>query len=373
MDTKTKIILGTISLTVLIIVIVYLSGTWLKIYGFVCEKINNVNRQGNCFFNLAKIKDDSEVCQRIKNYSIKNDCYYYFAFKKENIELCNTTGERKNDCYLEFIDRYASEELCKNIYYVYKYECYHKLAFQKKDLNFCDEVSSERKKCYEDIVRKYPNEDLCEKIGDDSNKKDCYYYLATVNKLVEYCDKTLKPMDCCREVIGDRINKGKERELQYTIKEEEKEINGVKFVIGRKKAEESKKFNIGTGNLYFSKRGAGISYFYLGDYLDVSPYLSVANIIPHSPCFLDYPGYEGLNNFCEFTSLKDYSFDIGSHNALLIGDKTSCCNQGILIFKQGGLYGAIDFLYTNEYGDLYYDYWFDTTGGANFNLLCEKK
>lgn len=396
MSTILKIIIGVVLLAILIGGALYFSGKWLKIYEFICgitnnndcffklakiknnidlcEKITDETKQGTCIFDLAKVNRNATSCDKIKKFVIKRDCYYYFAIEDKNINLCDKTGERERECYINFIEKYANEKLCENIKYTYKYDCYHQLAFKEKDLSFCDKTLVERKRCYEDILRKYPDEDLCRIIENEINRKDCYYYLATVHKIVSYCDKAPDPMACCREVVGIRINKNRERQLKDTIKREEKEIKGVKFVIGRGVVKESERFNIGTGNLYYSKRSvaAGTGYFYAGNSLGVNPPVFIGNIISSTPCDPQYNGYKGIKNFCEFPGLAEYTFSDNNNRPIAIGSKDGCCNQGILVFKQGNFYVAMDFLYINEEGDLYYDYWYDTTGGTNFHLLCEE-
>lgn len=371
-------VLGIICFAILPIVIIYLSSSEImKIDETTCKELDSEKEQGSCFFDIAKIQNNQELCRKIKENSTKADCYYYFAIKNENVELCDKVRENKKECYDKLLEKNVTEELCKDIDYDYREKCYRFLAYKEKDLNFCDVTYSKRKECYEDIIRKYPGEDLCENIRNDFYKKDCYYYLATVHKIVSYCDKASNATACCKEVVGDKIDKEKEEKLKNTIKREEKEINGVKMIVGSGMVtDRGGRFDIGTGNLYYSVRNAvqGKGYFYTGNFSNVSPYLAIGNMTSHPLCSSDYGGYEGISNFCEFTSIENYSFKTDPNGrSIEFGDKDSCCNQGILIFKQGNLYGAIDFIYINENGDLYYDYYYDTTGGANFNLLCDRQ
>ncbi len=79
-------------------------------------------------------------------------------------------------------------------------------------------------------------------------------------------------------------------------------------------------------------------------------------------------GYQGISDICQFTSAADYTFS-SEPNAVMIGDKNSACYQGILLFRQGGLYGALEFEDIDSSGALHYNYWYDESG-ADFSSLC---
>ena len=90
-----------------------------------------------------------------------------------------------------------------------------------------------------------------------------------------------------------------------------------------------------------------------------------------------YPSYQGISNICQFTSAGNYTFAQpssvnvanSSSNNLLFYDKGSGCSKGILPFKQGNYYGAIDFEDISGY-QLNYRYWYDESGSSNFSSLC---
>ncbi len=86
--------------------------------------------------------------------------------------------------------------------------------------------------------------------------------------------------------------------------------------------------------------------------------------------------YWGVNNICQFTDPSQYTFTKLSGDGVRFYDRIATenrysCNYGLLMFKQGGLYGAIDFDKVDSDNNLQYHYWLDQSGGTNFgNLSC---
>ena len=85
--------------------------------------------------------------------------------------------------------------------------------------------------------------------------------------------------------------------------------------------------------------------------------------------------YQGVNNVCQFTNPVQLTFRALSSNGVRFYDKIASksrysCNYGVMIFKQNGLYGALDFDKVDSENNLQYHYWLDTSGGTNFGSLC---
>lgn len=110
---------------------------------------------------------------------------------------------------------------------------------------------------------------------------------------------------------------------------------------------------------------------------------SVANVAPssYSSCEnINAKGYSGITNICQFTNPSLYAFT--THNDYVrVYDKTASevqtstntvvyCYQGILLFKHGAVYGAIDPEDVDYDNKLHYRYWYDESGGTNFSALC---
>gem|GEM_PF-3104866 len=105
---------------------------------------------------------------------------------------------------------------------------------------------------------------------------------------------------------------------------------------------------------------------------------AIANITKadNSPCE-DIPirNYLGISNICQFTNPANYTFS-EHKDAVRVYDKGTyytvgkTCYQGLLLFKQNNIYGAIDPEDVDIEGKLHYKYWYDESGGANFGSLC---
>lgn len=97
----------------------------------------------------------------------------------------------------------------------------------------------------------------------------------------------------------------------------------------------------------------------------------------NSPCEdILVRNYVGISNICQFTNPADYTFS-EHKDAVRMYDKgtyytvNKTCYQGLLLFKQNNIYGAIDPEDVDLYdGTLHYKYWYDESGGTNFGNLC---
>jgi len=122
--------------------------------------------------------------------------------------------------------------------------------------------------------------------------------------------------------------------------------------------------NFGTGDIcysvgYFGRTG----YFYGSSYSN--PTLYFGDVISPSPCTTSYDGYQGVGTIQEFTSASDHVFT--TQDAITFWDRNSGCYQGILLFRQNGLYGGIEPVDVDENNFLYYNWWYDDSGGSDFS------
>jgi hypothetical protein len=88
-------------------------------------------------------------------------------------------------------------------------------------------------------------------------------------------------------------------------------------------------------------------------------------VISPSPCTTSYDGYQGVGTIQEFTSASDHVFT--TQDAITFWDRNSGCYQGILLFRQNGLYGGIEPVDVDENNFLYYNWWYDDSGGSDFS------
>lgn len=141
------------------------------------------------------------------------------------------------------------------------------------------------------------------------------------------------------------------------------------------------------GNNQYLKIGP-VDFYYTGSYgYEGRGYLmpgTVAGEIANQTTRTNYSScenisirnYVGISNICQFTNPANYTFSTHT-DAVRMYDKGTyytvdkTCYEGILLFKQNGIYGAIDpedvDLYDNT---LHYKYWYDESGGTNFGSLC---
>ncbi len=94
----------------------------------------------------------------------------------------------------------------------------------------------------------------------------------------------------------------------------------------------------------------------------------MGDVISPSSCGAGYAGYAGLSDICDFNDVSAHTFS-NTVNAVWFGDKENDCYQGILIFRQNGLYGAIDPVNV-ENGALHYNWWYDDSGSWDSSQLC---
>lgn len=136
---------------------------------------------------------------------------------------------------------------------------------------------------------------------------------------------------------------------------------------------DSKTFNLGTGNIFYSVAGYGVSGYLYSSQFGTAPTASFANVTPSGTTACDpqgpQAGYQGITSICQFTSAANYTFS-SAEDSVRIYDKSSPCYQGILLFKQNNLYGGIDLEDVDSSGALHYRYWYDESGGSNFSSVC---
>lgn len=134
-------------------------------------------------------------------------------------------------------------------------------------------------------------------------------------------------------------------------------------------------FNFGTGDLYYSGT-YGVN--------------STGNISPSNTAILignladsdisncedtKARSYGGVSNICFFTGPNIFLFKTLPAEGVRFYDKKASkggysCNNGVMLFQQGGFYGGIDFVEIDQNQTLQYNYWYDQSGGTNFPSLC---
>ena len=124
-------------------------------------------------------------------------------------------------------------------------------------------------------------------------------------------------------------------------------------------------FSFPTGTMNYSLGDYGTNVSNGNGYLLTSltnPAVSFASVIPLNQYTADY---QGISNICQFTSAASYTFSQPA--GVRLYEKASSYYHGILLFKQGSYYGAIDPEDITASGALNYRYWYDASGGSNFS------
>ena len=132
--------------------------------------------------------------------------------------------------------------------------------------------------------------------------------------------------------------------------------------------EENGYINFEIGNIKYSIAVFGKSGYFYGS-SSAGSTLYFGDVIPESPCYYpilgNYAGYQGAEVIQDFTSASNHVFT--KQDVIIFGDKYSGCYQGILLFRQMGLYGGIDPLYISGNNVLFYTWWYDDAGASDFS------
>ncbi|MEK7481105.1 MAG: peptidoglycan-binding protein [Patescibacteria group bacterium] len=137
-------------------------------------------------------------------------------------------------------------------------------------------------------------------------------------------------------------------------------------------------FGFGTGAIHYKELGrlTESGGFYGGTTAGVntSPTLFFANVStakasgcdPHDAVAL--PEAIGPTSICNFTDAAAYTFR--SAELVRFHEKSSSCYEGLILFRQNGLYGGIEPEDVTKQGHLMYRYWYDASGGSDFSTVC---
>jgi len=123
-------------------------------------------------------------------------------------------------------------------------------------------------------------------------------------------------------------------------------------------------FNFGTGKIEYSVGYLGRTGYLYGTSFS-NPTFYFGDTISPSPCHSGYDGYQGISVIKEFTSADEHIFT--TQRSIMVGDKNSGCYQGILLFKQNGLYGGIDPVDVDKFNSLHYNWWYEDAGNSDFS------
>lgn len=152
-----------------------------------------------------------------------------------------------------------------------------------------------------------------------------------------------------------------------------KEKLGIKSGTGIAKS--NSYITLETGKIYYV--GAGVErrgMLYTSD-----PEIEVGNRSPgDDPSSCEETkaySYSGISNICEFANPDLIKFIPLTSAGIRFYDKTATgggykCGNGIMTFRQGGVYGAIDFEDVDSENNLRYTYWIDQSGKGDFRGLC---
>jgi hypothetical protein len=128
---------------------------------------------------------------------------------------------------------------------------------------------------------------------------------------------------------------------------------------------ETGSFDLGSGKLSWSIAGGQQGYFYSGSGY-TTPEATIASVSPVSRCDPMYPGYAGLASVQELRDAASLTYSVARPN-VRFGSRKDPCNMGLLVFKQNGRYGVIDFLSVEPGTELAFDYWLADPGVTDFS------
>lgn len=139
---------------------------------------------------------------------------------------------------------------------------------------------------------------------------------------------------------------------------------------GSDAVKESEYFNFGIGDIYWSIANEERGYFYGSSFS--TPTVFFADKIENY--WGSYDSYQGVQYIWEFTSASDHEWF--TQHCITFAEETSSHYTGILLVRQGDLYGAIkpksihdgDLMHPADYV-LEYDWWYDDSGGSDFSSL----
>ena len=148
----------------------------------------------------------------------------------------------------------------------------------------------------------------------------------------------------------------------------------VNVTYGTIVVRESSKFNIGSGNLWWSSNAGQRGYFYTGTSPDYSNPVQVAGVTSSSDCSSNYKGYTGLSDINDLSDASSLTYSIAptpnnSQGAVYIASKseTSCDNEGMLVFTQAGRYGVLDFMSVSSDYSMTIKWWLGASGVTDFS------
>ena len=151
-----------------------------------------------------------------------------------------------------------------------------------------------------------------------------------------------------------------------SVVQEGRFTDGVSW--GKATVPQSQEFDFGTGQQYWSIRSTddGTGYFYSNF---ASPTVAFANLTPTSPCDASYPGYNEYSSLSELTDVG--ALDYSTTNAMVFGTRESDCYTGLLVFRQGDLYGVIDPLFIDPLTSaLTFNWWYGEPGITGFSAIA---
>lgn len=158
----------------------------------LCETLPPAaNGRDQCYWIVAKSKQDSSFCSNIETSGYKRLCLESANLAQQDSSFCeNKAAGEREDCYW----RYASV---------------------KKDISFCDKITNSdfnKDTCYFEIGISNSNFNICPKIKDLKKRNDCYISVAIffedaskcnyLSSCSSFMDCELQSKEYCYFIIG---------------------------------------------------------------------------------------------------------------------------------------------------------------------------
>lgn len=156
-----------------------------------CQKLQNLTKQGSCYYELAKATKDITLCDKATD---KNVCILGVAVAKQDASLCA-------QAHFTSQNPTADEDQ-----FVKWTGCYQPIAVAKKDQSVCDGLTNQglKQTCYSAVAVAQGNSTSCNNLTDDSAKDECYSGIAKSNSDDSYCAKIKSAYteDACYQIVG---------------------------------------------------------------------------------------------------------------------------------------------------------------------------
>lgn len=184
---------------------IYEKAVMAKTFG-LCEKIGGITTRDECYRAIAselRPLNDYEACEKILSVRGRDVCFYSFAMLDLSHPLCDRISDTCYDDKSHIVDDDGClKNGCHDILYI-------DAASKTGDVSVCDGLvrsESNRKTCYYHVATATKNAGLCDLTHDEETVTSCVFDIATSTKNLELCEKIGDVpfrITCTASITGD--------------------------------------------------------------------------------------------------------------------------------------------------------------------------